>query len=170
MSITERHGELSRWRERDPQGFANWQQAQIEAAMRRPIGSGHIPIVQPEGFMPQAERRNDDRRGADRDTLKRHEYWITEHTEKLATLVSNYEWIKETLVEIQALITSTSDRVLRIEDYLEKGICPDIAEMKQEAKDRADRAYLRGTKQRDRTLVVVSLMVALVVGIGGWFF
>lgn len=171
MSTTERDGELSSWRARDPQGFEKWQRAQIEAAQRRPIGSQSVPIVEKERFMSGWDpEKDEDRRSLDRDTLKRHEVWINEHTEKIAVLTSNYTWIKSTLEEIQAMVSTASDRIVRVEEYITRGICPDIEEIKHREGERAKQGYQSGESKRDRTLVVVSLVIALLVGVGGWFF
>jgi hypothetical protein len=171
MSITERHGELLRWRREDPEGFARWKEAQREAAERRPIGSSHIPVVSPEDFMGNWNpERDEDRRGADREALKRNELWINEHTQRIAVLESNYAWIKATLEEIQALIASTSERVVRVEEYIERGICPDIEEIKIANKEVSKRNFHADTTRKDRLLIGASIVVALGVGIGGWFF
>lgn len=114
--------------------------------------------------------RDEDRRSADRDTLKRHEWWINEHTEKIAVLESNYSWIKATLEEIQALIASTSERVVRVEEYIERGICPDIEEIKSINKENNRKSFQADTTRKDRLLIAASIIVALGVGIGGWFF
>lgn len=118
-----------------------------------------------------ADDRDDrDRRSVDRKSLKELEGWVNTHTVEIASLTSNNVWIKQKLEEIGLLVSNVGDRIIRVEEYMNRGVAVDLEQIKLQLKESREQRQERESQQKNRVVMISGLIIALVVGIGGWFF